>query len=172
MQRTGPDEGTILGYAIATHHRGKNLPDHFIAPPGTKVGLLFPVAGKVKSEGGFDTFTVVGYFKSGMSEYDSTHVYVPLERLQDQRKLIDVNGRGAVNQIQIKVKPGRFARPSWPKRFNCAWTTSIPRSSASTPGNKSKGRSWGPSPSSRASSTSCCSSSSPWPDSAFWRSSR
>ena len=47
-----PDEGTILGYAIATHHRGKNLPDHFIAPPGTKVGLLFPVAGKVKSEGG------------------------------------------------------------------------------------------------------------------------
>jgi lipoprotein-releasing system permease protein len=101
-----PDEGAIIGYAIATHHRGKNLPDHFIAPPGTKVGLLFPVAGKVKSEGGFDTFTVVGYFKSGMSEYDSTHVYVPLERLQDQRRLIDLNGRGAVNEIQIKVKPG------------------------------------------------------------------
>ena len=37
---------------IATHHRGKNLPDHFIAPPGTKVGLLFPVAGKVKIGGG------------------------------------------------------------------------------------------------------------------------
>jgi lipoprotein-releasing system permease protein len=101
-----PDEGAIIGYAIATHHRGKNLPDHFIAPPGTKVGLLFPVAGKVKSEGGFDTFTVVGYFKSGMSEYDSTHVYVPLERLQGQRRLIDLNGRGAVNQIQIKVRPG------------------------------------------------------------------
>ena len=31
------------------------------------------------------TFTVVGYFKSGMSEYDSTHVYVPLERLQEMR---------------------------------------------------------------------------------------
>ncbi len=106
VQEQAPDEGTILGYAIATHHRGKNLPDHFIAPPGTKVGLLFPVAGKSKSEGGFDTFTVVGYFKSGMSEYDSTHVYVPLERLQDQRKLIDANGRGAVNQIQIKVRPG------------------------------------------------------------------
>jgi lipoprotein-releasing system permease protein len=101
-----PDEGTILGYALATHHRGKNLPDHFIAPPGTKVGLLFPMAGRVKAEGGYDTFTVVGYFKSGMSEYDSTHVYVPLERLQDQRRLRDLNGRGAVNQIQIKVKPG------------------------------------------------------------------
>ena len=89
----------------ASGKSGKNLPDHFIAPPGTKVGLLFPMAGKVRSEGGFDTFTVVGYFKSGMSEYDSTHVYVPLERLQDQRRLRDVNGRGAVNQIQLKVKP-------------------------------------------------------------------
>ena len=106
MREQAPDEGTILGYAIATHHRGKDLPDHFIAPPGTKVGLLFPVAGRTKAEGGYDTFTVVGYFKSGMSEYDSTHVYVPLERLQEQRKLKDVNRRGAVNQIQIKVKPG------------------------------------------------------------------
>ena len=101
-----PDEGTIIGYAIATHHVGKNRPDHFVAPPGTKVGLLFPMAGKVRSEGGFDTFTVVGYFKSGMSEYDSTHVYVPLERLQFMRRLQDINGRGAVNQIQIKVRPG------------------------------------------------------------------
>jgi len=101
-----PDEGTILGYAIATWHRGKDLPDMYMAPPGTKVGLLFPQAGKVKTEGGYDTFTVVGYFKSGMSEYDSTHVYVPLDRLQDQRLLRDINGRGAVNQIQIKVKPG------------------------------------------------------------------
>jgi lipoprotein-releasing system permease protein len=101
-----PNDGTIIGYALATHHQGKNLPDHFIAPPGTKVGLLFPMAGRVRSEGGYDSFTVVGYFKSGMSEYDSTHVYVPLERLQDQRRLRDVNGHGAVNQIQIKVRPG------------------------------------------------------------------
>jgi len=100
-----PDEGTILGYALATWHRGKNLPDQYMAPPGTKVGLLFPKAGKGRSEGGYDTFTVVGYFKSGMSEYDSTHVYVPLERLQFVRNLRDARGRGAVNQIQIKAKP-------------------------------------------------------------------
>jgi len=100
-----PDEGTILGYALATWHRGKNLPDQYMAPPGTKVGLLFPKAGPVRSEGGYDTFTVVGYFKSGMSEYDSTHVYVPLEHLQKVRNLRDVRGRGAVNQIQIKVRP-------------------------------------------------------------------
>jgi lipoprotein-releasing system permease protein len=106
MEEQVPDEGAILGYAIATWHKGKGLPDMYMAPPGTKVGLLFPAAGKFKSEAGYDTFTVVGYFKSGMSEYDSTHVYVPLDRLQDQRQLRDINGRGAVNQIQIKVKAG------------------------------------------------------------------
>jgi lipoprotein-releasing system permease protein len=105
MREQTPNDGAILGYALATHHRGKGLPDVYIAPPGTKVYLLFPRSGQFKSEGGRDTFTVVGYFKSGMSEYDSTHVYVPLERLQDQRLLRDERGRGAVNQIQIKVKP-------------------------------------------------------------------
>jgi lipoprotein-releasing system permease protein len=105
IQEETPDEGTILGYQLATWHRGKNVPDMFTAPPGTKVGLLFPKAGQIRSEGGYDTFTVVGYFKSGMSEYDSTHVYVPLERLQFVRNLRDARGRGAVNQIQIKVKP-------------------------------------------------------------------
>jgi len=100
------DFGAIVGYALATHHRGKDLPDLYIAPPGSRAGLLFPVMGETRSEGGFGSFTVVGYFKSGMSEYDSTHVYVPLDRLQDLRLLRDVHGRGAVNQIQIKVKPG------------------------------------------------------------------
>jgi lipoprotein-releasing system permease protein len=106
MREETPDEGTILGYQLATWHRGQNVPDMYTAPPGTKVGLLFPKAGQFRSEGGYDTFTVVGYFKSGMSEYDSTHVYVPLERLQFVRNLRDARGRGAVNQIQIKVKPG------------------------------------------------------------------
>ena len=41
-----------------------------------------------------------------MSEYDSTHVYVPLEQLQKTRLLLGPDGKGAVNQIQIKVRPG------------------------------------------------------------------
>jgi lipoprotein-releasing system permease protein len=101
-----PDQGAIIGYAIATHHFAKEKGDVYIAPTGTKVGLLFPRAGQNRSEGGYDTFTVVGYFKSGMSEYDSTHVYVPLEQLQKSRALLRPDGTGAVNQIQIKVKPG------------------------------------------------------------------
>ena len=36
MLEQAPDDGTIIGYALATHHRGKNQPDHFLAPPGTQ----------------------------------------------------------------------------------------------------------------------------------------
>jgi lipoprotein-releasing system permease protein len=97
------DHGAIIGFALGhIHFDGK---DHEVAPPGAKVGLVFPASGS-RPKPGYDDFTVVGYFKSGMSEYDSSHVYVPLERLQAMRLLGDGEGRGAVNQIQVKVKPG------------------------------------------------------------------
>jgi lipoprotein-releasing system permease protein len=97
------DHGTILGYALGfIHLDGEDKP---VAPPGTQVELVFPASGS-RPRPGVDIFTVVGYFKSGMSEYDSTHVYVPLERLQAMRLLGDGEGRGAVNQIQVKVRPG------------------------------------------------------------------
>lgn len=97
------DHGAILGFAIAHLHRnGEDIP---IAPPGAKVNLTFPASGS-KPTPGSDSFTVVGYFKSGMSEYDSSHVYVPLERLQFLRHLGDGEGKGAVNQVQIRVRPG------------------------------------------------------------------
>ncbi len=100
------DHGAIIGYALATIHRTGTRADQFIAPPGTQIKLVFPKSGK-KPEPGYDSFMVRGFFKSGMSEYDSTHVYVPLERLQEMRVLKDPGtGRVAVNQIQVKVKPG------------------------------------------------------------------
>ncbi|MGE3820503.1 MAG: ABC transporter permease [Isosphaeraceae bacterium] len=103
MAEQAPPRGAIIGWALGTvHTEGK---DEFIAPPGTKVGLVFPKAGN-RPEAAYDDYTVVGYFKSGMSEYDSTHVYVPLDRLQRMRLLQDPSGRGAVNAIQIKVRPG------------------------------------------------------------------
>jgi lipoprotein-releasing system permease protein len=94
-----PEQGAILGYALATYHRADH-DDLFIAPAGSKVVLSFPTAGR-KPEAAHDDFTVVGFSKSGMSEYDSMHVFVPLERLQQLRGVGD-----AVNQIQIKVRPG------------------------------------------------------------------
>ena len=100
-----PVEGAIVGYAMATHRRPGATKDDIIMPGGTKVNLIFPVAG-TKPAPGADSFAAVGYFKSGMSEYDSSFVFVPLERLQKVRLLLDTNGRGAVNQIQIKAKDG------------------------------------------------------------------
>jgi len=100
-----PTHGALVGYAIATYHLGQDKPDIYLAQEGAKISLAFPKHGKVP-EPGYDAFTVVGYFKSGMSEYDSTHVYVPLEQLQKARNLIGPDGRGAVNQIQIKVREG------------------------------------------------------------------
>ncbi len=100
-----PDHGAIVGYATATHHEAGQEIDSYIAPVGSKIVLTFP-SGSRQPQPARDDFTVVGYFKSGMSEYDSMHVYVPLERLQKVRLLGDGQGRGAVNQIQIKVRPG------------------------------------------------------------------
>ena len=110
----------------ATYHRGKDQPDHFIAPPGTKVGLLFPMAGKIKSEAGFDTFTVVGYFKSGMSEYDSTHVYVPLERLQ--RSAAAARRRtGDGRSTRSRSRSSRASTStSWPRSFRSRSTSCSP----------------------------------------------
>ncbi|MFO0951800.1 MAG: FtsX-like permease family protein [Isosphaeraceae bacterium] len=103
MNEQVPDRGAVIGWALGTMHvEGQ---DRFIAPPGTKIGLVFPKSGN-RPEAAYDDFSVVGYFKSGMSEYDSTHVYVPLERLQYMRLLTNPQGKGAVNAIQIKVKPG------------------------------------------------------------------
>lgn len=105
LQEQAPENGLIIGYAIATHHRAGAKSDDFIIPQGTKVGIVFPKASQ-KPEPGYDDGTVVGFFKSGMSEYDSTHVYVPLERFQQVRALVDAQGRGAVNQVQVKLKKG------------------------------------------------------------------
>jgi lipoprotein-releasing system permease protein len=104
MRDQVPDHGAIIGWAMGTFHReGK---DEFLILPGNKVKIYYPKASQTP-EPGSDDYTVVGYFKSGMSENDSTHVYVPLERLQKMRLLFDEQAqRGAVNQVQIKVKAG------------------------------------------------------------------
>lgn len=100
MQSAVPDHGAILGYALATMHRPDTHKDVFLAHQGTRVILTFPTSGK-QPQPANDDFTVVSFFKSGMSEYDSSHVYVPLDRLQFLRKTGD-----RVNQIQIKARPG------------------------------------------------------------------
>jgi lipoprotein-releasing system permease protein len=100
-----PDYGMILGYALATLHNSDTNTDIYLAPEGTKAILTFPTAGSTPKAMQGD-FTVVSYFKSGMSEYDSSQVFVPLERLQYLRGQMKGDEGGAVNQIQIRAKPG------------------------------------------------------------------
>ncbi len=100
------DDGIILGYSLAhSHVQGK---DYCIAPPGAQVNLVFPQAGNPPTATS-DRGTVMAYFKSGMSEYDSSHVYMPLGQLQRMRLLAGdpkKQTEGAINQIQVKAKAG------------------------------------------------------------------
>ncbi len=51
------------------------------------------------------SFTVVDLYESKMSEYDSTFAFVPIEKLQQARGMIDpITGKKSVNSIQIKIK--------------------------------------------------------------------
>ena len=122
MANLVPADGMILGYALGTIHRPETGEDQYLAPEGSKVILHFPSAGKTP-EAKTGEFTVVSYFKSGMSEYDSMQVYVPMERIQFLR-----GQDGFVNQIQLRARPGvdleRLAETikvkldgKWPTRF-------------------------------------------------------
>lgn len=122
-----PDHGAIPGYATVTHHPPGATRDIFLAPRGSRIILTFPSTGQ-SVEPRRDSFTVVSFFKSGMSEYDSSFVFVPLERLQYLRGMGDGQRGGLVNSIQIKTAPGtdldRLAADlagalwqRWPTRF-------------------------------------------------------
>ena len=122
-----PDFGVILGHALATQHQGHGRPDIVLAPLGAKVMLTFPSIGR-PPKGQSDAFAVTGHFKSEMSEYDSTHVYVPLERLQFLRSQ-EQGPAAAVNLIQLRCRPGvdldrlatkleRGLWKKWPLRFH------------------------------------------------------
>jgi lipoprotein-releasing system permease protein len=103
--------GLIMGIALASFRTGDGV-DHFMALPGDDVKLTVPRAGlgtgtltgPVVIE---DDFTVVDFYESKMSEYDSSFVFVPIRQLQRLRGTIDpTTSVGLVNSIQIKLKPG------------------------------------------------------------------
>jgi lipoprotein-releasing system permease protein len=66
---------------------------------------MFPTAGeqpKVVNQ----LFTVVDFYESKMSEYDSTFAFVPLNRLQDFRGMVEPQtGTRSVSSIQLKLRP-------------------------------------------------------------------
>ncbi len=97
--------GIVPGIGLASF-RDQSGVDRFLALPGDDVKITFPTAG-TPPKAVSDTFTIVDFYESKMSEYDSNFVFVPIAQLQRMRGMIDPqSGVPSVNSIQIKLAPG------------------------------------------------------------------
>ncbi|MBI3837855.1 MAG: ABC transporter permease [Planctomycetia bacterium] len=94
--------GIVMGIALASF-RGHDGADRFLVLPGDDVKITLPTAG-TPPKAVSDNFTIVDFYESKMSEYDSNFVFVPIEKIQQMRGMIDpVTGIGNVTSIQIKL---------------------------------------------------------------------
>ena len=95
--------GAILGYSMGHYQYvdpvTKISQERKILMPGDEVFIATVGASGTKPVSA--TFIITDFFKSEMSEYDSSFVYVPLEDLQ---RIRGMNNR--VNAVQIRLKPG------------------------------------------------------------------
>ncbi len=97
--------GIVPGIGLASFRDSSGV-DRFLVLPGDDVKVTFPTAG-TPPKAVSDSFTIVDYYESKMSEYDSNFVFVPLATLQRMRGMIDPQtGLASVNSIQIKLREG------------------------------------------------------------------
>jgi ABC-type lipoprotein release transport system permease subunit len=98
----------MMGIAIASY-RDHGGVDRFFVQPGDDVQITFPRAGVpgIAPDKQSESVTIVDFYESKMSEYDSTFVFVPIAHLQESLGIIDPKTKiGNVSTIQIKLKPG------------------------------------------------------------------
>jgi lipoprotein-releasing system permease protein len=97
--------GVVPGIGLASFRDSKGI-DRFLVLPGDDVKITFPTAG-TPPKAVSDTFTIVDFYESKMSEYDSNFVFVPIAALQRMRGMIEPEtGIASVNSIQIKLQEG------------------------------------------------------------------
>jgi len=97
--------GIVPGIGLASFRDSAGI-DRFLTLPGDDVKITFPTAG-TPPKAVSDTFTIVDFYESKMSEYDSNFVFVPIAALQRMRGMIDPqSGLVSVNSIQIKLRDG------------------------------------------------------------------
>ncbi|MGL4513222.1 MAG: ABC transporter permease [Lacipirellulaceae bacterium] len=97
--------GAVLGIALGSY-RDQDGTDQFLLVPGDDVEITYPSAGKPPKPLSAK-FTVVDFYESKMSEYDSSFVFVPLAKLQELRGMIDPSSKlASFNAIQVQCKPG------------------------------------------------------------------
>jgi lipoprotein-releasing system permease protein len=76
----------------------------FLSLPGDDVKITLPTVGMPPKAVSRD-FTIVDFYESGMNEYDSNFVFMPIEVLQRMRGMIDPETQvGNVTSIQIKLR--------------------------------------------------------------------
>ena len=96
--------GIVPGIGLASFLNRQGV-DQFLSLPGDDVKITFPTAG-TPPKAVSDNFTIVDFYESKMSEYDSNFVFVPIDALQRMRGMIDPQtGIPSVNSIQIRLKP-------------------------------------------------------------------
>jgi lipoprotein-releasing system permease protein len=97
--------GAVLGIGLCSY-RTLDGADGFLALPGDDVEISYPTAGrppKVLTS----KFTIVDFYESKMSEYDSSFVFVPIRKLQEIRGMFDPSTKVYFcNAIQIRLKEG------------------------------------------------------------------
>jgi lipoprotein-releasing system permease protein len=97
--------GIVPGIGLASFRDSDGV-DRFLVLPGDDVKVTFPTAG-TPPKAVSDTFTIVDFYESKMSEYDSNFVFVPIAALQRMRGMVDPQtGIASVNSIQIRLQPG------------------------------------------------------------------
>ena len=96
--------GVVLGIGLCSY-RTSDGTDHFFALPGDDVKVGFPLA-KMPPELTSESYTIVDFYESKMSEYDTNFVFVPIRSLQKSRGMVDPEtGIGKFTSIQIKLRP-------------------------------------------------------------------
>jgi lipoprotein-releasing system permease protein len=104
-QYTGIVLGIAIGMIRQRNAEGKVV-DCPLCRPGDDVQVTYASAGAHPTARS-NTFTVVDFYESKMSEYDSGFAFMPLRELQKMRGMIDPQtGIDAVTTIQLKLKPG------------------------------------------------------------------
>ena len=76
-----------------------------MALPGDDVKVSFPKA-TLPPEAISEFYTIVDFYESKMSEYDTNFVFVPIRSLQESRGMVDPETDvGRFTSIQIKLRP-------------------------------------------------------------------
>jgi lipoprotein-releasing system permease protein len=95
--------GLVMGIALASN-RMRDGSELFYLIPGDDVKITVPTADS-PPRAAHDSFTIVDFYESKLSEYDSNSIYVPIDALQKMRGMLDPKtGIGRVTSIQIKLR--------------------------------------------------------------------